>query len=95
MSDRSAHCCLCGEPRRPTQTPVSSFGNDVPIIQMDQYRPMKAGRWEQSPQMLVSVNMWRNGGSNAQTHMCDECILVGLREAKKFVDQSIADIEAA
>lgn len=91
MSDRSAHCCLCGAIRRPTQKPVESFGNGLPIIQMDQHRPMNAGRWEVSPQLLVRVNMWRNGGTSpGQTHMCDDCILVGLQHAKQFVDQSIA-----
>lgn len=91
MSARNAHCCLCGEVRRPTQAPVESFGNGVPIIQMSEHRPMRGGRWEMSPQMLVNVSMWRNGGTSpGQTHICDECILVGLRCAKEFVDQSIA-----
>jgi hypothetical protein len=91
MSDRSANCCLCGAPRRPTQKPVDGFGNDCRIVQMDQHRPMQDGRWEQSPQLLVSVSMWRNGGTSpGQTHICDDCILVGLRHAKEFVDQSIA-----
>jgi len=96
MTDRSAHCCLCGELRRPTQRPVESFGNGRPIVQMDQHRPMRAGRWEESPQMLVSVNMYRNGGTAAgQTHICDGCIVVGLKHAKRFVDQSLAALAPA
>lgn len=91
MTDRSAHCCLCGAPRRPTQKPVESFGNGVPIIQISDHRELREGRWEESPQMLVSVSMWRNGGTSpGRTHMCDDCILVGLRHAKQFVDSSIA-----
>lgn len=90
--NRSAKCCLCGEPRKPTQAPVQSFGNNQRIIQMDQHRPMQDGRWEQSPQLLVSVSMWRNGGTNQHTHMCDGCILVGLKEAKYFVDRAIKDL---
>lgn len=92
MERRSAHCCLCGEPRKPTQQPVASFGNNQHIIQMDQHRPMQIGRWEQSPQLLVSVLMWRNGGTNEHTHMCDGCILIGLQEAKSFVDKAIKDL---
>lgn len=88
---RSAHCCLCGEPRRPTQEPVESFGNGIPVIAMSEHREMKPGRWEESPQMLVSVNMWRNGGTSpGQTHICDGCVIVGLRVAKGFVDRSLA-----
>lgn len=95
MNPRSAHCCLCGEPRKPTQQPVRSFGNDQRIVQMDQHRLMQEGRWEQSPQLLVSVSMWRNGGTNEHTHMCDSCILVGLEEAKRFVDGAIAALAKA
>lgn len=95
MSDRSAHCCLCGEVRRPTQAPVASFGNDSRIIQMRYRREMKDGRWDSSPQMIVSVALYRNGGTApGQTHICDGCILVGLNEAKRFVDQSIAALTA-
>lgn len=42
--------------------------------------------------MIVSVSMWRNGGTDENTHMCDGCILVGLNEAKRFVDQSISEL---
>lgn len=93
MTDRSAHCCLCGEKRRTTQKPVESFGNGQRIIQMVDYRPMQEGRWETSPQMIVGVSMWRNGGTaSGQMHICDGCILVGLQHAKQFVDQSIASL---
>ena len=93
MTERSAHCCLCGEARRPTQQPVGSFGNDQRIIMMGDHRELRAGRWEESPQLLVSVSMWRNGGTDAQTHMCDGCIVVGLKEAKRFVDNALLGLE--
>lgn len=88
---RADHCCLCGERRRPTHAPVESFGNSSRVLQMADHREMKEGRWETSPQMIVSVQLYRNGGTApGQTHICDGCILVGLNEAKRFVDQSIA-----
>lgn len=87
------HCCLCGERRRPTQAPVRSFGNDMPCIVMKEHRELKPGRAEESPQLLVSVSMWRNGGTNEQTHMCDGCIVVGLKAAKKFVDEALIGLD--
>ena len=90
MVDRSAHCCLCGAVRRPTQKPVASFGNNLVCITVGEHRPLQEGRWEVNPQMLVNVSMWRNGGTDSQTHMCDDCIVVGLKEAKRFVDASLA-----
>lgn len=89
--DRSLHCCLCGALRRPTQKPVESFGNSVECISMKDHRTLQEGRWEVNPQLLVSVSMWRNGGTDqGQTHICDECIVVGLTAAKRFVDDSLA-----
>lgn len=88
--DRTLHCCLCGEPRRPTQKPVEGFGNNVECISMRDHRPLQEGLWESNPQLLVSVSMWRNGGTDrGNTHICDGCIVVGLQTAKLFVDESL------
>lgn len=89
--DRTLHCCLCGELRRPTQKPVDGFSNSVECITIGNHRTLKEGRWEVSPQLLVSVSMWRNGGTDTgNTHICDGCIVVGLQAAKRFVDSSLA-----
>lgn len=62
---------------------------------MDEHREMKEGRWERAPQMLVNVSMYRNGGiAPGETHMCDGCITVGLREAKRFVDDALRGLGA-
>jgi len=55
---------------------------------------MLDGRWEQSPQLVVSVMLYRNGGTApGLTHICDGCVLVGLQHAKQFVDSSIAALQ--
>jgi hypothetical protein len=90
MAARHAHCCLCGTPRRPTQKPVPSFGNDVECVTIGEHRELREGRWEENPQLLVSVSMWRNGGTaSGQTHICDDCIVIGLKTAKRFVDDAL------
>lgn len=93
-SRRADHCCLCGEPRRPTQAPVPSFSNDLEIVTIGDYRPLKAGRWEQSPQLLVNVSMWRNGGTaTGETHICDACIVVGLKRAREFIEKALIGLD--
>lgn len=88
--DRTQHCCLCGEPRRPTQKPVESFGNRCEIVVIGQHRELKEGRWEVSPQMIVNVSMYRNGGTDCgNTHICDGCFVVGLKRAKDWVDTTL------
>ena len=90
------HCCLCGAPRKPTQQPVGTFGNGTEIVRMDEHRPMLPGRWEKSPQLLVRVSMWRNGGvAPGDTHMCDDCIVIGLRRAKAFVDSALKALDSS
>lgn len=94
--DRTQYCCLCGEPRKPTQKPVESFNNRSEIVTIGKYRELKPGRWEVSPQLLVYVGMCRNGGVDVgNTHMCDGCIVVGLQRAKAWVDNTLAAMGAA
>lgn len=51
---------------------------------------MQTGRWEDKPQLLVNVGIWRNGGTvPGNTHICDGCLVVALREAKRWVDEMI------
>lgn len=91
MGSRNEHCCLCGERRRPTHAPVESFSNSCRIVPVEGRRPLQEGRWEVSPQMVVNVQVYRNGGTApGDTHICDGCIVVGLQEAKAFVDASLA-----
>ncbi|HAU74866.1 MAG TPA: hypothetical protein DCW88_04850 [Agrobacterium sp.] len=74
---------------------MESFGNSCECIQIGDHRMLQEGRWEVSPQLLVNVSIWRNGGTApGQTHMCDECIVVGLKAAKRFVDESLTALGA-
>jgi hypothetical protein len=84
------HCCLCGEVRLPHQAPTESLSNQTAMLNMKEHRELKPGRWETSPQMLVSVCLWRNGGTaRGATHICDECLIVGLEEARSFVEHEL------
>jgi len=88
---RNKHCCLCGEARLPHQAPTEALSNQIAMLNMKEHRELKPGRWEISPQLLVSVNMWRNGGTaKGDTHICDGCLIVGLEEAKSFVEYELA-----
>lgn len=84
-------CSCCGAPRRPTQSPVHSFGNSQrSLVSVRDHRAIDSTNIEQSPSLCVHVGIWRNGGGLPPEHVCDDCILIGLREAKRFVDGSIA-----
>ena len=61
---------------------------------MADHRPLLPERWEHSGgELHVSVSMWRNGGTApGETHICDDCIVVGLKAAKQFVDGALASL---
>lgn len=89
-------CCLCGEPRHPHQTPTETLSNGTTMLNMKAHRELKPGRWEASPQMLVSVCLYRNGGTaRGATHICDECLIVGLEEARSFILYELSTRKAA
>jgi hypothetical protein len=44
--------------------------------------------------LIVNAAVWRNGGTNQETHLCDDCLRVGLRHIKLKVDSALEVIEA-
>jgi hypothetical protein len=44
--------------------------------------------------LIVNAGVWRNGGCNEETHLCDDCLRVGLRHIKLKVDACLEEIEA-
>ncbi len=86
------YCNLCGAPRKPTQAPVHVFRNSVgaEFIRIRRFRP-KIGKAmiEESPDLMLSISLYRNGGGLPGEHICDDCIIIGLRHAKRFVDETL------
>lgn len=91
LASRGQICSCCGAPRRPTQVPVHSFGNSYDrSISIKDHREIDPTHIEQSPSLIASVSIWRNGGGLSGEHICDDCIVIGLKAAKAFVDRSLA-----
>lgn len=93
---KNTHCCQCGAIRKPTQQPVESFG-DNDVIVMERHRqitPVSCN--EISPQLIANFGVWRNGGTDfGRTHICDACIVVGLKNIKARVDAAIEQLSAS
>lgn len=90
------YCCLCGEARHPHQPPTETLSNGTAMLNIAGHRELKPGRWETSPQLLVSVCLYRNGGTaKGATHICDECLIVGLEEARSFIQYELSTRRAA
>lgn len=43
--------------------------------------------------LIVGAQVYRNGGTGADTHLCDECLRAGLRVIKLEVDRCLEAVE--
>lgn len=50
--------------------------------------------WQITNDLIYNAGVWRNGGSDERTHLCDDCIRIGLRAIKLKVDELLGVIEA-
>ena len=44
--------------------------------------------------IICNAGIWRNGGSDGDTHLCDDCLRVGLRVLKLKIDEALEVVEA-
>jgi len=83
--NRLDFCHCCGALRGVAASQARLFLSD--LVEIQGQRPMQrgAGRlYEQSPQLSVHISVQRNGGGLAdREHICNDCLLVGVRHALK------------
>lgn len=92
MGKREERCATCGRPRGLEQR-RGSWG-----IHPKPYVP-RTGNPEDSPaqtanDLICSVAIYRNGGAGEDTHLCNECLRVGLRAIKVELSELLAELDA-
>ncbi|MCU7934159.1 MAG: hypothetical protein KZQ99_04670 [Candidatus Thiodiazotropha sp. (ex Dulcina madagascariensis)] len=81
------YCHTCGAVRS-----LAAYRDSISIhdiINMDKHREIQRGdgrMYEMSPQLIVHVGIWRNGGSDGRMFICDDCLRVGLRYARDRIN---------
>ncbi len=86
-------CCTCGRPRGLAQR-RQSWGLDCPTVLVPRTGNPEDRPWQITNDLICNAGVWRNGGSNDKTHICDECIRIGLRHIKLKVDELLGTLEA-
>lgn len=85
--NRRDFCNCCGSIRGLSALKSSYSLHD--IVQIADHRKLLrgAGRlYEESPQLIVHVGVDRNGGGASDAeHICNDCLLVGVRHALKIL----------
>lgn len=73
------HCTTCGKPRG--EAALRRWYHLMDVVQVDHL-----------PQRLcVNLNVWRDGSDGQRTHLCDDCLRVGLRALRERIDQLLSD----
>lgn len=86
-------CCVCGQPRGLAQR-RESWGLKCPTALIPRSANPEHRPWQITNDVIYSAGVWRNGGADEKTHICDECLRIGLREIKLHIDELLGSIEA-
>ena len=72
---KKGHCSTCGARLSPLDKREGGY-RWHPIIEVKDIRSLVDGRAEESPQLLIHLSIYRNGGS--EDPVCDECVKAAL-----------------
>lgn len=90
---RTDRCCTCGRPRGLAQR-RSDWGLNCPTVIVPRTGNPEDKPWQITNDLICNAGIWRNGGSDETTHICDDCIRIGLRHIKLKVDELLGTLEA-
>lgn len=90
---KNTHCCQCGEVRPLVTPPSQGFSFDK-VLQASSVRPITRQLFnEVNPQMIAMAQVYRNGGSGADTHICGLCQVAALKVIRDSIDAVIESVE--
>jgi hypothetical protein len=92
MSERSERCWTCGRPRGLAQQRGDwglHMSPSIPRTGNPEDRPAQIAN-----DLICAVSIYRNGGAGESTHLCDECLRVGLRAIRVQVSELLAELDA-
>lgn len=85
-------CATCGRPRGLEQQRRSWGIHPTPSIpRTDDPSDSPA---QIANELICSVSIYRNGGTGELTHLCNECLRVGLRAIKVQLSELLAELDA-
>lgn len=84
-------CSTCGRPRG-----IAVRRESFSLQLKTQYTPVvRDGRPAQTLNDLVlSAGVWRNGGGCERTHICDDCVRLGLLRIRAAITEALGEISA-
>ena len=92
--DRSKFCATCGKPRVGLEQRRESWSINCQTVLVPRPKDESLCPWQITNDLIISANVYRNGGCSEDTHLCDDCLRIGLRAIKLEVDRLLQAIEA-
>ena len=86
-------CWICGRPRGLDQR-RESWGLDCKMAMVPRTDNPDDCPAQIANDLIVNAAVWRNGGANSDTHICDECLRVGVRAIKVAVSTALGELDA-
>lgn len=89
--DRAEHCWTCGRPRGLSQQRESwSLRMPTPAIPRTGNPADKPSQGYND--LICQVSVYRNGGTDRGTHLCDDCLRIGVRAIKVRIDELLEEL---
>ncbi len=90
--NKDEKCWICGRPRGIEQR-RESWGLDCPIVFVPQADDTTDAPAYYPNDLIINAGVWRNGGSNSATHICNQCLRVGIRAIKLAVSDLLGELD--
>ena len=93
-NNRSQFCATCGKARGVLEARRESWSirPSTPMVPRKEDPSLRP--WQITNDLIVSACVYRNGGCSEDTHLCDDCLRIGLRAIKLEVDRLLEVVEA-
>lgn len=89
---REDRCWICGRPRGLEQRRESwSLDCKTAYVPRTENPADKPAQYVND--LIINAAVWRNGGSNETTHICNECLRVGVRAIKVAVSAVLDELD--
>lgn len=86
-------CWTCGRPRGLSQR-RGSWQLEMPTPWIPRTGDPSDKPAQSGNDLICHVSVYRNGGTNESTHLCDECLRVGVRAIKVRLDALLEQLDA-
>lgn len=93
---RPDNCATCGRARKGIERRRQSWSPDLGTVAIPRRTDESDGTpWQQHNTLIVYASVYRGGGASEDTHLCDGCLTIGLRELKLAIDRALDETDAS